>query len=74
MKILPCFVMLLVTLYTSVFAAEPPKVKNVLFIVSDDLKASVLSCYGDPLCKTPNIDKLAKNGMVFEGPRFLGGL
>ncbi len=41
------------------------KIKNVLFIVSDDLKASVLGCYGNNICKTPNIDKLASEGMVF---------
>ncbi len=43
-----------------------PKVENVLFLVSDDLKASVLGCYGDKVCKTPNIDKLAARSMVFE--------
>ena len=48
------------------FAAEPPQVRNVLFIVSDDLKASVLGCYGDKLCKTPNLDRLAERGMVFD--------
>ncbi|TWU58402.1 Choline-sulfatase [Rubripirellula reticaptiva] len=48
------------------FAEEPAKVRNVLFIVSDDLKASVLGCYGDPLCKTPNIDELAARSMVFD--------
>jgi len=41
-------------------------IKNVLFIVSDDLKASVLGCYGDKVCKTPNIDRLARQGMVFD--------
>ena len=46
-------------------ANKDSKVKNVLFLISDDLKASVLSCYGDKVCKTPNIDKLANNGMVF---------
>lgn len=41
-------------------------VRNILLIVSDDLKASVLGCYGDKFCKTPNIDRLAARGMVFE--------
>jgi iduronate 2-sulfatase len=37
-----------------------------LFIISDDLKASALPAYGNQVCKTPNIDRLAKSGMVFE--------
>lgn len=40
--------------------------RNVLFIVSDDLRASTLGCYGDRFCRTPNIDRLAKRGMLFE--------
>ena len=48
-------------------AKEPAgKVKNVLLIMSDDLKASVLPAYGNTVCRTPNIDRLAKSGMVFE--------
>ncbi|MFL3656759.1 MAG: sulfatase [Opitutales bacterium] len=41
-------------------------IENVLFLISDDLKASVLSCYGDQICQTPNIDKLASEGVVFD--------
>src|SRR5688500_12457798 len=47
------------------FAAEPQK-PNVLLICVDDLKPR-LGCYGDSLVKSPNIDRLAASGMVFEG-------
>ena len=38
---------------------------NVLFISIDDLVPTI-GCYGHPIVKTPNIDALAKRGMVFE--------
>lgn len=46
-------------------AAAPARKPNVLFMVSDDLN-TYLGCYGDPLAKTPNLDKLAARGVRFE--------
>jgi len=43
-------------------AAERP---HVLLICVDDLKPA-LGCYGDPLAKTPNLDRLAARGMRFD--------
>jgi arylsulfatase A-like enzyme len=43
-------------------AAEKP---NVLFLISDDLN-NFLGCYGDPRAKTPNIDRLAARGVLFD--------
>ena len=43
-------------------AGEP---LNVLFIISDDLTDTALSCYGNRVCLTPNIDRLASRGTRF---------
>ncbi len=42
-------------------AAAPP---NVLLIVVDDLRAE-LGSYGNPIMRTPNIDRLASSGVKF---------
>jgi arylsulfatase A-like enzyme len=38
---------------------------NILFLISDDLNATSLACYGNTTCKTPNLDKLASQGVAF---------
>ncbi len=42
-----------------------PRAKNILFIMCDQLRWDYLSCYGHPHLKTPNIDRLAQNGVRF---------
>ena len=46
-------------------AEQPEKKKNVLFIVVDDLRPE-LSCYGNKQIHSPNIDRLASDGVLFQ--------
>jgi arylsulfatase A len=46
-------------------AAEPPARPNVVLIVADDLGGADLGCYGSTFFKTPNLDKLARDGKRF---------
>lgn len=41
---------------------------NVLLIISDDLTSTALGCYGNEICKMPNIDKLAAESTLFREP------
>jgi iduronate 2-sulfatase len=59
MKALPLALLLFLPFAS---AAEKP---NVLLICVDDLKPA-LGCYGDPLAKTPNLDRLAARGVRFD--------
>src|ERR1700741_2696388 len=46
---------------TSAVARQP----NIVFIIADDLGYADLSCYGRRDFETPNLDRLAKEGMRF---------
>ena len=55
-------VLLFALLPTAAHAQTKPK--NVVLIIADDLGMQ-MGCYGDTVCKTPNIDALAKRGVRF---------
>src|SRR5512146_2494521 len=47
-------------------AAVREKQPNVLVIMSDEHNQRVAGCYGNKLVRTPNIDRLAAQGVTFE--------
>src|SRR5262249_17549112 len=47
-------------------AQEPKKKRpNIVFLLADDLRWNVLGCTGDKLARTPNLDALARKGVLF---------
>ncbi len=62
MKIQLIILMLILVFQGHVHSAERP---NILLIVSDDL-TTCLGSYGNDVCKTPNLDRLASEGVVFD--------
>ncbi len=45
--------------------AEKKELPNIIYILADDLGYGDLSCYGQKKLSTPNIDRLAAEGMLF---------
>ncbi|MEZ6058306.1 MAG: sulfatase [Planctomycetaceae bacterium] len=61
MRTVACLLML--WLCTTASAADRP---NILFIFTDDHAAHAISAYGSKINQTPNLDRIAKEGMLFE--------
>ena len=49
--------------FSSPVAAQPPKTPNIVFILADDLGYTDVACYGSKYYETPNIDRLASQGV-----------
>lgn len=62
MKSLQLLLFVVLAATVSAFAADRP---NILWVVSED-NDTFLGCYGDPLAHTPTLDKLAKEGVLYE--------
>jgi len=62
LRSLPQILFVVLLLFSPGYAAERP---NIVWIVSED-NGPFLGCYGDERASTPNIDGLAKQGILFE--------
>ncbi len=54
------------SLETGQIIGTKKKQPNIIFIMSDDHAYQALSCYNSKINKTPNLDRIAKEGMLFE--------
>ncbi|MGV8094219.1 MAG: sulfatase-like hydrolase/transferase [Mangrovibacterium sp.] len=55
------------------FAQNMDKTRpNIIFIITDDQDAATLDVYGDKACDTPNLDKLASEGITFTSAHHMG--
>ncbi|WP_419027046.1 arylsulfatase [Culturomica massiliensis] len=51
--------------FTTMAAEKEKPIPNIVFIIADDLGYGDVSCYGQQKFETPNIDRLAQEGMRF---------
>lgn len=74
-RILAPFIILLVASLASLHGADAkPSKPNILFLFADDQRADTIAALGNPVIKTPNLDRLARSGMAFNRAYMQGGL
>ena len=47
------------------FGRQGPERPNIIFIMADDLGYGDLGCYGQKVIRTPNLDRMAEEGLLF---------
>jgi len=47
-------------------SAKPASKPNIILIIADDVSWSDPGCYGSRIVRTPNIDRLAASGRLFD--------
>ncbi|MGH7943882.1 MAG: sulfatase-like hydrolase/transferase, partial [Opitutaceae bacterium] len=70
MKSIHLFLLLALSGAGQVFAAASSR-PNLIWIMADDLGYGDLGCYGQKIIKTPNLDRMAREGLRF--PQFYAG-
>ena len=68
---MPRFLLLGLLALAAAAQAAPPT--NVVFIFADDQRADTIAALGNPVIKTPNLDRLVKRGLSFTHAYMQGG-
>ena len=45
--------------------------KQIVFLMTDTTRKDMVGCYGNPKMKTPNLDRLAEEGIRYENAIYL---
>ena len=64
---------LFVLLLATVVSLAAASATNVVFIFADDQRADTIAALGNPVIKTPNLDRLVKRGVAFTRAYMQGG-
>ena len=65
MRLKPAFLLAALAVGAPAADAAGPNQPNIVFILADDLGHGDLGCYGQTKIKTPNLDRMAAEGMRF---------
>lgn len=55
-------------------ADSTPGKPNILFLFADDQRADTIAALGNPVIRTPNLDRLVKSGLAFNHAYMQGGM
>lgn len=58
----------------ALLVASPPNERpNIVFLLADDMRADTIAALGNPHIRTPNLDRLAREGFAFTEAHITGG-
>lgn len=70
----PLLIIIILCGIASLAGAELNSKPNILFFFADDQRADTISALGNPVIKTPNLDRLTHRGVVFNRAYMQGGM
>jgi len=64
-------ILFLAAVFTKVIAQEKP---NIIFILTDDQSYGYMGCTGNTIVKTPHLDTMASDGVLFDNAHITSGI